>query len=444
MESISFDDILANIEAQSIPLENETALASTDQSQTQTISSDSPSGNPLSSGSGGNSQYAGFQVINSRQSLVSSSSVTASLQTQGDAYCGVAGNSNSQPANPESDDADDRSVAASSQPSDDKPVEKDRPHKVSSAENASSNSQSSVTNTTATAQPTSTSVEATPTSSSASSVEYALPASDHAETPHQRSSKGSNSGTDLAFAVRVQGQSSNAAETSFASLLTASDPGSPTTSASTNNASTFAGQLASMLPTSVGRPTLSTETPSDGDSVAAASTSVSGMSGTYPADGETAETETAEDVAPAPVTDEPVQVAQPVKTIQVQITGANDERVDLKLMEKSGTLTMSVRSADGSLNKALQQNLPELSTKLSDQQIRAEWWRSDAQPTSAQSSGTSSSGGSSSSNQQEQTDQNNNQSGGQGRRGAPAPDWLEELSSPRQNNQNGAQYSWHL
>jgi len=151
-----------------------------------------------------------------------------------------------------------------------------------------------------------------------------------------------------------------------------------------------------------------------------------------------------ESVAASSLPEDQAAGIQPVKTVQVQINGADDQKVDLKLVEKSGALTMSVRSSDAALTKSLQQNLPDLTTRLSDQQIRAEWWRPDTQqPDLPKNSGNSSSGGNSSANQ-DQGNQNKGNSGQQGGRSTPQPEWLEDLSSSKNSTQNGTQFTWHL
>jgi hypothetical protein len=55
---------------------------------------------------------------------------------------------------------------------------------------------------------------------------------------------------------------------------------------------------------------------------------------------------------------------QTVRTIQVQLTGEGDGRVDLRLVEHAGGLSVSVRTSDDALTKGLQENLPELSARL--------------------------------------------------------------------------------
>jgi flagellar hook-length control protein FliK len=115
-------------------------------------------------------------------------------------------------------------------------------------------------------------------------------------------------------------------------------------------------------------------------------------------------------------------------------------------MQRSGALTVSVRSTDTSLTKALQQNLPDLNNKLNDQQVRTEWWTPGAsQLQSSQKTNESSANpGSGHSGSQNQGDQNKGNASQQDGRGAPKPDWVEQLSDFSNSNQNGKQYSWHL
>jgi hypothetical protein len=135
---------------------------------------------------------------------------------------------------------------------------------------------------------------------------------------------------------------------------------------------------------------------------------------------------------------------QSLKTVQVQITGADNQTVDLRLMEKSGALTMSVRSSDGTLTRALQQHLPDLTSKLSDQQLRTEWWRPDVQKLDSSQKQSSSSDSNDGAASQDKGNQDKGNSGQQGGRNTDEPDWLEELTNLRKSNQNGTQYSWHL
>jgi hypothetical protein len=62
--------------------------------------------------------------------------------------------------------------------------------------------------------------------------------------------------------------------------------------------------------------------------------------------------------------DEPFGVAQPVRTLQLQLAGEGEGRVDLRLVEHAGGLSVSVRATDSALTRGLQDNLPELSARL--------------------------------------------------------------------------------
>ncbi len=62
--------------------------------------------------------------------------------------------------------------------------------------------------------------------------------------------------------------------------------------------------------------------------------------------------------------EDPTSSPQTVRTVQVQIVGEGDGRVDLRLVQHGDGLSVSVRSSDSALTKGLQENLPELSARL--------------------------------------------------------------------------------
>jgi len=258
---------------------------------------------------------------------------------------------------------------------------------------------------------------------------------------------------DLAFALKIQGDDPSANSGNQANLATMAD-----TDRSYATAPTAAGEFSSQMTASMGMLDLKA-VPKPGSSSGLAGSGTTGqfnLNSLAAAPTAANSSSTGDDTAPAekaaPVAALPEDqsaTVQPVKTVQVQILGADDQKVDLKLVEKSGALTMSVRSSDASLTKSLQQNLPDLTTKLGDQQIRAEWWRPDTQQTdSSKNPGSSSSGGNGSPNHgqtnQGQGNQNKGNSGQQGGRGAPSPDWLQDLAASNTSNQNGTQFTWHL
>lgn len=289
---------------------------------------------------------------------------------------------------------------------------------------------------------------ASPASSSSAVGSPIVPDADRsASTLNAVDSKAGATDKSLAFAVRVNGSAAASAPNDAGLSSAPADAASLPNSLGASQSSSFAAQLSAMMGPSASVPALAapagdlaqTGTPAVGLANGGLSPAGSSPVSEAPAD------EPAEEVAPVVETSEPGATAQPVKAVQVQITGADNQKVDLKLVEKAGTLTMSVRSADGTLTKALQQSLPELSNRLHEQQIQAEWWKPDAVKADTQQRAPASpGGGGNSSSRQDQGGKNGGDPGQQGGRGAPQPNWVEELTELRKSNQTGAQYSWRL
>ena len=150
-------------------------------------------------------------------------------------------------------------------------------------------------------------------------------------------------------------------------------------------------------------------------------------------------TEPTESVAAAaPVaeieTEDPTGVAQPVRTLQLQLGGTGDQRVDLRLIEHAGGLSVSVRASDSSLTRGLQDNLPELSARLAAEHYQTQTWLPAAGQTSA---GGHSSGSSEQSPDQRggrQSSQDGSSSGGQGhsqqgREQDQTPTWWRQMAA---------------
>lgn len=141
--------------------------------------------------------------------------------------------------------------------------------------------------------------------------------------------------------------------------------------------------------------------------------------------------------APIAETDleDPTGVAAPVRTLQLQLGGLSDQRVDLRLVEHAGGLSVSVRASDSTLTRGLQENLPELSSRLAAEHYQTQTWLPAAGQTSA---GGHSSGSSQQSPDQRgggrQSSQGGSSSGGQndsqqGRQQSPTPAWLRQWAS---------------
>jgi hypothetical protein len=62
--------------------------------------------------------------------------------------------------------------------------------------------------------------------------------------------------------------------------------------------------------------------------------------------------------------EDPAGSPQTVRSVQLQLTGEGEGRVDLHLVEHAGGLSVSVRASDSTLTKGLQDNLPELAARL--------------------------------------------------------------------------------
>jgi hypothetical protein len=69
--------------------------------------------------------------------------------------------------------------------------------------------------------------------------------------------------------------------------------------------------------------------------------------------------------------------SEPVRSVRLQLSGGESQRVDMRLVERGGTLSVSVRSTDETLTRSLQENLPELNSRLAAQHFQTETWTPD-------------------------------------------------------------------
>ena len=65
---------------------------------------------------------------------------------------------------------------------------------------------------------------------------------------------------------------------------------------------------------------------------------------------------------------------EPVRSVHLQLSGENDQRVDVRLIEQGGSLALSVRSSDSTLTHTLQDRLPELNDRLAEQHYQSQIW----------------------------------------------------------------------
>jgi hypothetical protein len=142
----------------------------------------------------------------------------------------------------------------------------------------------------------------------------------------------------------------------------------------------------------------------------------------------------------------------PIRGVHVQIAGGDDSRVDLRMMERAGSLSVSVRSSDGGVTRNLQDSLPELNSRLAEQHYQTEIWTPTGTFNSS-ASGNSDSGGNKNSGSFSNGNPNGNPSNntgspsgnsGQsqsGRQNKP-PEWLPELASSGRESQIRRDYPW--
>ena len=74
---------------------------------------------------------------------------------------------------------------------------------------------------------------------------------------------------------------------------------------------------------------------------------------------------------------------EPVRAAHVQIAGADNQQVNIHLFERAGTLSVSVKSGDNALTKAIQDHVPELNARLASNHFRTEFWTPDTTNSSA-------------------------------------------------------------
>jgi hypothetical protein len=129
---------------------------------------------------------------------------------------------------------------------------------------------------------------------------------------------------------------------------------------------------------------------------------------------------------------------EPVRGAHVQITGAENQRVDIRLQERAGTLSVSVRSNDSTLARTLQDHSPELNTRLSAEHFRTELWTPSSNKTQQERGSSANSG-----QGQQQGDAQREQEQGRKGRQNQTPEWIKELENDPTAFQKRIEYTWH-
>lgn len=134
-------------------------------------------------------------------------------------------------------------------------------------------------------------------------------------------------------------------------------------------------------------------------------------------------------------------LAEPVRAAHVQIAGSENQRIDIRMLERGGALSVTVRSADSGLTKALQEHAPELAGRLSQENFRAELWA----PSQAKNQGGhDSSGGNPQSRGEENSGQRNSgQQQKQNGKQSQTPEWIEHFEKDQTAFQQRIDYTWH-
>ena len=122
-----------------------------------------------------------------------------------------------------------------------------------------------------------------------------------------------------------------------------------------------------------------------------------------------------------------------VRSAHVQITGDNNQRVDIRLLERGGALSVSVRSADTNLTRALQEHTPELSKQLSADRFKADVWSPNSQKDSQQRQ---------SSGEPSQDRRNGGQKGNKQNQ-EQDPSWVTAFENTPSAFQKRINYTWH-
>jgi hypothetical protein len=72
---------------------------------------------------------------------------------------------------------------------------------------------------------------------------------------------------------------------------------------------------------------------------------------------------------------ERTQRAEPVRSLSIEIRHADNDRVEVRLLQRSGELHVAVRATDAEVTQAMRQSLPELTGALEREGHRVEAWR---------------------------------------------------------------------
>jgi hypothetical protein len=128
-----------------------------------------------------------------------------------------------------------------------------------------------------------------------------------------------------------------------------------------------------------------------------------------------------------------------VRDVRLQIAGSDNQRVDVRVMDRGGELRVSVRADDPSLVRSLQDNVAELSTRLDQAHFQSEVWtprtQAIAQTDSASTNGRTFSNGGEAFGRDSQGQQQNG-------RQQQQPSWVDDFEENLTRPNSGGTPQW--
>ena len=123
-----------------------------------------------------------------------------------------------------------------------------------------------------------------------------------------------------------------------------------------------------------------------------------------------------------------------VRDVRMQLTGSENQRVDVRVLDRGGELRVSVRADDPSLVRSLQDNMADLSTRLDQAHFRSEIWTPRTEAVSR--SDSSSTNGRTLSNGNESSGQNGQGKQQNGRQNQQ-PAWMDDFEETTAGSSSG-------
>jgi len=128
-----------------------------------------------------------------------------------------------------------------------------------------------------------------------------------------------------------------------------------------------------------------------------------------------------------------------IRDIRMQVIGSDDQRVDVRVMDRGGELRVSVRADDPSLVRSLQDNVADLSTRLDQAHFQSEVWtprtQAISQTDSASTNGRTFSNGGETSGGGGQGQQQNGRQHQQ-------PSWMDDFDEAPAGRNSGGTFQW--